>query len=116
MESFLSSHRGSSTPQYNYDRAGHNGDNVLVLRQAFHVPDVQACKHCAEVQDSLAGEGIAEEESAEPVWSVILQRNKAQGLVGLGEVLADSQARVLIMLTIPHLQSPDPSTPPDSHR
>jgi hypothetical protein len=71
MESFLSAYRGSSTQAYNYNCARHHGDNAIVLRQALHVPDVQACKHCAEIQDSPAGEGVAEEEDAQTFRSVI---------------------------------------------
>ena len=47
---------------------------------------MQAGEYCPEVQGSSTGEGVAEEEGAEPFWGVILQRHKAEGIVGLGEV------------------------------
>jgi hypothetical protein len=72
MESSISSYRGSSTQLHTYSPAHYNGDNVIVLCQAVHVPNMQACKHRAEVQDPFAGEGIAEKEGAELFWSVIL--------------------------------------------
>jgi hypothetical protein len=72
MESFLSSYRGSSTPRFPQVCADRDGDSASVSRQAIHVLNVQASKRCAEVQDSSTGEGIAEEEDAEPFWSVIL--------------------------------------------
>ena len=71
MESFLSAYGGSSTQAFNYNCVRRHGDNAIVLRQALHVPDVQACKHCAEIQDSPAGEGVAEEEDAQTFRSVI---------------------------------------------
>jgi hypothetical protein len=71
MESFVSSYRGSSTPQYPQVCADGNGD-ASVSRQAIHVLNVQAGKRCAEIQDSSTGEAIAEEEDAEPFWSVVL--------------------------------------------
>jgi hypothetical protein len=77
MESFLSAYGGSSTQAYHDNCARHHGDNTIVLRQALHVPDVQACKHCAEIQDSPAGEGVAEEEDAQTFRSVIPSRHKA---------------------------------------
>ena len=72
MESFFSSYRGSSTSQYPQVCADCHGDSASVSRQAIHVLNVQASKRCAEVQDSSTGEGIAEEEDAEPFWSVLL--------------------------------------------
>jgi hypothetical protein len=72
MESFLSSSRGFSTPQYPQVRGDRDGDSASVSRQAIHVLNVQAGKCCAEVQDSPTRDGIAEEEDAEPFWSVIL--------------------------------------------
>jgi hypothetical protein len=72
MESFFSSYRGSSTSQYPQVCADYHGDSASVSRQAIHVLNVQAGKHCAEVQDSSTGEGVAEKEDAEPFWSVIL--------------------------------------------
>ena len=86
MDSSLSSYRGTSTPQHIHGRTHNNGDYDNVSRQAIPVLDVQTRKHCAEVQGSPAGEGLAEEEDSQSVWSVILQRHKAQGFVGLGEV------------------------------
>jgi hypothetical protein len=50
---------------------------------------MQAGEYCAKVQGSSTGEGIAEEEGAEPFWDIILQRHKAEGIVGLGEVYSD---------------------------
>jgi hypothetical protein len=103
MESSLSPYVVLPPPQHNYSRAHHNGDCVIVLGQAVHVPNMQACQHRAEVQGPSAGEGIAEEEGAEAVRSVILQRHKAQGTVGPGEVHPHSQPTFLIILTIPPL-------------
>jgi hypothetical protein len=86
MESFFSPYRGSSTSKYPQVCADDNGDSASVLRQAIRVLNVPTGKHCAKVQDSSTGEGITEEEDAEPFWSVILQRHKAEGIVGLGKV------------------------------
>ena len=72
MESFFSSYRGSSTSQYPQVCADCHGDSASVSRQAIHVLNVQAGKRCAEVQGSSTGEAIAEEEDAEPFWSVLL--------------------------------------------
>jgi hypothetical protein len=85
MEAFLSAFRGSSTQAYKYNCVRHNGDNAIVSRQAVHVPDVPARKHCAEVQDSAA-EGIPEEDDVQPCWRAIPWRQKAEGTVGPGEV------------------------------
>ena len=91
MESSLSSYRGVFAPEHNREWAHYHGDSVRLVRQAIHVLDMQACKHCAEIQDSSAGEGITKEEGAEPIWRVVLQRSKAQRIVGLGEVHPHSQ-------------------------
>ena len=72
MESFLSSYCGSPTPQYPQVRADCDGDSASASRQAIHVLNMQAGKRCAEVQDPSTRDGSAEEEDAEPFWSVIL--------------------------------------------